>query len=53
MLSEFSMPRCRQTDIDNEAGAWSFQSEAKGTLELHLGVMKSGSRDGIGHGIVG
>ena len=55
MASGYGIPKCRQTDINSEAGAWGFVFEAAGALaaDTALGVTKVASEDGIEHAIAG
>lgn len=49
MPNGYGRPRCRQTDIDNEAGTWGFLSKAERALavDIALGVTKAASGDKI------
>lgn len=55
MPSGYGIPRCRQTNINSEAGACDFLFEAEGALaaDIPLEITKVASRDGIEHAIAG
>lgn len=55
MPNGYGMPRCRQTDIDNEVGTWGSLPKAEGALAVDtaLEVTKAVSGDGIEHAITG